>query len=514
MKMRTGIGLVALSLFPVMPVKCQESPLAPSPVVAELNQDELQRWGLQAAKAGRFKEARDYLVKAVRPDEVWNEENEAPWASPDAACQLGILLKDGRGGPPDAIGAARCFVLALRGGSSGPLDAYLNLASMYRAGAGVPRDTDFANQIEDKLRFDASQSPLSWIGNPSDALRLAEMFAKGSLLPRNLLKAADFCYVANDKVASRKLQEQAAQEGSSMAHWNLANSYRGTGWPVTGLDSNKAVEHLTKAGELGMLQAWFELGVLYHAGYGVPKDEAKAFEWFQKSPYFSANYLGLAYWEGRVTKRDPQKARHHLLDASNHGRISADGLTALATIYRRGLGVPKDLVLAARFSPLIVDEPAKPPAKPKARKAWAGDRNTVVDIKDLLQQDSPASSWLEYGKALMKVTRISSAEIALARASELGSAEAEMMLGQLYNGDWGISPGDDIHVVEPLKLDPAKGKALIDSASKKGARPALSGDSGVVQAITEAQQGATKYEGQDPRRLYFLLQVWNSKEGC
>ena len=252
-----------------------------------------------------------------------------------------------------------------------------------------------------------------------------------------------------------------------------------------------------------------------HRGGKVdPKDEVKAFEWFQKSPDFSASYLGLAYWEGRITKRDLQKARHYLLDASKRGRIGSDGLSALATMYRKGLGVTKDPVLAARFSPLIVDEPAKPPAAPKVRKPWAGDLNSVVNIQGLLQQDSPASSWLEYGKALMRVTRISSAAIALARASELGSAEAEFMLGQLYTGDWGISPGDDIHVMEPLKLDPAKGKALLDSASRKGVRPAQPSDSEEVQPTNEAQHGAAKYGGQDPRRLYFLFQVWNSKEGC
>jgi len=512
MKIPNILGFYGLLLFPGMENTAQVVG-GTFQAQGELSQDDLQHRGRQAAQAGRFKEARDYLVKAVRPGEVWDEENEAPWTSPDTAFQLGLLLKDGKGGPADALGAARCFVLALRGGSAGPLDAYLNLASMYRTGTGVPQDSDFAKLIEDRLRFDASQAT-PWIGRPADALRLAEMFTQGTLLPRNLINAANLFYVTNDKLASRRLQEQAAKEGSSMAHWNLAHSYCGSGWPVTERDPKKAVEHLEKAGELGMVQAWYELGVLYQTGYEIPKDEVKAFDWFQKSPEFSASYLGLAYWEGRITKRDLQKARHYLLDASKRGRIGSDGLSALATMYRNGLGVTKDPVLAARFSPLIVDEPAKPPAEPKVRKSWAGDRNTVVDIQELLQQHSPASSWLEYGKALRRVTRISSAAIALARASELGSAEAEMMLGQLYTGDWGISLSDDIHVVEPLQLDPVKGRALISSASQKGVKPAKSSDSEGVQTSDEVRLGAENYEGQDPRRLYYLLQVWNSKEGC
>jgi TPR repeat protein len=299
-----------------------------------------------------------------------------------------------------------------------------------------------------------------------------------------------------------------------LAHWNLAGSYRGSGWPVTEKDPRKAIEHLEKAGELGMVQAWYELGVLYQAGYEVPKDEVKAFEWFQKAPYFAANYLGIAYWEGRITKRNFQKARLYLLDASQRDRIGVEGRSVLAAIYGRGLGVGKDPVLAARFSPLIVDEPAKPPAEPKVRKPWAGDRKSVIDIQWLLQKDSPASSWLEYGKALIKVTRISSAAIALARASELGSSEAEMTLGQLYIGDWGISSSDDIQIVEPLQLDPVKGKALIASATRKGVKPPKAVDAEDVQGGDETRLEVEKYEGQDPRRLYYLIGIWNSKGGC
>jgi TPR repeat protein len=204
MKTKANFGLVVIFLSLGVPVLCQESPTAKTQLVDGLSQDDLQQRGLQAAKAGRFGEAREYLMKAVRPWEVWDEENEAPWTSMDAACQLGMLLKDAKGGPADPLAAARCFVLSLRGGSAGPLDAYLSLASMYRAGTGVPQDPDFAKLIEERLRFDASQAT-PWIGMPSDALRLAEMFTRGILLPRNLINAANLCYVANDKGASRKL---------------------------------------------------------------------------------------------------------------------------------------------------------------------------------------------------------------------------------------------------------------------------------------------------------------------
>jgi hypothetical protein len=272
-----------------------------------------------------------------------------------------------------------------------------------------------------------------------------------------------------------------------------------------------------------MAQAWFELGVLYQTGYEIRKDEDKAFECFHKSPEFSANYLGMAYWEGRITKRDRGKARQYLLDAHRRGRIGPDGFATLAVIYKKGLGVPKDPVLAARFSPLLVFEPVVPPAEPKARKlteepyaqAPREDKGiSVVDIHGLLRKKAPASSWLDYGKALKKVKRLSSASMAFARARALGSAEAEMLLGQLYVGDWGISGNEMGDVAEPLDLDPTKGEALIDSARRRGILRPEPDSSEDEQMDRDAQAEADKFEGQDPRRLFYLLKVRDSMPGC
>jgi TPR repeat protein len=321
-------------------------------------------------------------------------------------------------------------------------------------------------------------------------------------------------YVANDKNTSRRLQEQAALEGTATAHWSLASSYRGYGWPVTEKNSEKAIWHLQKAGELGMLQAWFELGVMYLLGDGIPKDENKAFYWFQKSPDFSAGYLGLAYWEGRVTNRDPEKARLYLLKASKKDRVASAVLDALASIYRDGIGVTKDPVLAARYSPLVEAKPAVAPAAPKVRRSWEGDASKVVDIHTLLRQQAPVSSWLEYGKALMKATRISSAAIAFSKASELGSAEAELQLGQLYLGDWGMSGDEMSSVVEPLSQNYAKGNELIDAAARKGIRRGSQVESTSDRLEIAPEVAAKKFEGQDPRRLFYLFDVWSSKGGC
>jgi len=477
--------------------------------------EELEKLGMAEAGDGRFKESRQHLLEAVRPFEEWEADKEPPYSTNnDAALQLGLMLRDGHGGPKDPIGAARCFVLAIRGEGS-PMDAYLHLEMMYRTGAGVPRDLKFADLIQHSLHLRATRDPLSWTWRHPDAIRLAEKVIQGDKFPRDLVVAAKLYYVAEDKATCRKVLEQACQEGSIEAHMWLANSFLGGGWPVTEKDPIKAIDHFQIAGNLGHAEAWFELGRMYKWGTLVQPDDAKAFECFQKAPRQSAYFLGLAYWEGKVTERDAVKARNFLIPVVQGDYFQSDALAVLASIYGDGVGVAKDPVLAARYSPLVAVKETVPPAKPRVGRPWEGDPQRVVNIQKLLTQKAPATSWLEYGKALMKATRISSAAIAFGRAMDLGSADAELLLGQLYSGDWGMSGDDMSAVIEPLPLDSSKGKALLDSAAKKGKRPPLiSGEDDRGDMFKAAKEKADKYSGQDPRRLFYLIEAWSWEDGC
>lgn len=483
---------------------------APAPIP----EGELEKRGLAAAADGQFETARDFLLQAVKPMEAWDVDKEASWASDGAALQLGVMLRDGQGGKKDPINAARCFVLAQRN-QVAPLDAYLFLISMYRSGEGVPRDLKFADIVEKELLRQARDS-VWYSGRPSDAIRAAEMFMEGRIFPRDLLAAANLYYVAEDKETSRKVLEQAAQQGSAEAHDRLASSYLGEGWPVTEKDPLKAIEHFQAAGELGKPESWYQLGRLYQTGVHFPRDEAKAFEYFVKAPGPSAYELGMAYWEGKVTTRDPEKAHELLLRTIQGNYIRAEGLAVLATMYRDGIGAPKDPVLAAVFSPLIATkDAAHPKSEEFVKEAWKGGAKQVIDIQKLLRQKAPAASWFEYGKALKRVTRISSAAIALTRASQLGSADAELLLGRLYMGDWEMDNDEKAAVVESLETDVERGKALIASAVRKGKRPPVPPSDGFENPNLEtALANANKYSGQDPRRLFYLLKVWSSMGGC
>jgi len=481
---------------------------------ASIPDGELEKKGMAALADGQFEAARDFLLQAVKPIEAWDVDKEASWASNDAALQLGVMLRDGQGGIKDPINGARCFVLAQRNQGT-PLDAYLFLAEMYRTGEGVPKDLKFADTVEKELLRQARDSV--WYGRrPSDAVRAAEMFTEGRIFPRDLLAAANLYYVAEDKETSRKVLEQAAQEGSAEAHDRLARSYLGGGWPVTEKDPTKAIEHFQAAGELGKPDSWYQLGRLYQTGAHIPRDEAKAFEYFVKAPGPSAYELGMAYWEGKVTTRDPEKAHELLLRTVQGNYIRAEGLAVLAAMYRDGIGAPKDPVLAAVFSPLIATKDgAHPKSEEHVKEAWKGHAKQVIDIQKLLRQKAPAASWFEYGKALKRVTRMSSAAIALTRASQLGSADAELLLGRLYLGDWEMDNDERGYVVESLETDVDKGKALIASAVRKGKRPPPPPPDGFENPyLKTALANANRYSGQDPRRLFYLLQVWSSMGGC
>lgn len=76
---------------------------------------------------------------------------------------------------------------------------------------------------------------------------------------------------------------EAAERGYADAQWmcDLGLMYaQDCGVPR---DERKAVEWFQKAAEQGLAAAQSNLGVMYAKGCGVPKDERKAVEWYQKA---------------------------------------------------------------------------------------------------------------------------------------------------------------------------------------------------------------------------------------
>ena len=93
------------------------------------------------------------------------------------------------------------------------------------------------------------------------------------------------------------------------------------------------------------------LADLYDDGRGVPEDAAKAFELFQKAAdlglFTAVNNLGYMYEKGRGVAVDEAKAFAMFRKAAELGSVAAN--TNVAVMYENGRGVPADVDEAVKW---------------------------------------------------------------------------------------------------------------------------------------------------------------------
>jgi hypothetical protein len=123
-----------------------------------------------------------------------------------------------------------------------------------------------------------------------------------------------------------------AEQGNAPAQFNLGWMHEyGEGVPK---DSAKAVEWYRKAAEQGHAKAQSNLGVMYAKGDGVPKDSAKAVQWWRKAAeqgYAAAqNGLGVMYAKGEGVPKDTVSAYMYLNLASSTESNAAKARDELA----------------------------------------------------------------------------------------------------------------------------------------------------------------------------------------
>jgi hypothetical protein len=127
--------------------------------------------------------------------------------------------------------------------------------------------------------------------------------------------------------------------------------YRGEGVPK---DVAKAVEWWQKAAAQGDANAQYNLGVMYNKGEGVPKDAARAIEWYRKAAEQGNSYaqfnLAASYATGEGVPKDAVRAAEWVQKAAAQGVAMAQN--NLGSMYHDGDGVPKDLVLAYAWANL------------------------------------------------------------------------------------------------------------------------------------------------------------------
>lgn len=94
-----------------------------------------------------------------------------------------------------------------------------------------------------------------------------------------------------------------------------------------------------------------DLGVMYHTGMSVPRDDAEAVLWSrmaaeQRNPD-AENDLGSAYYLGQGVAQDYTQALHWYREAAQQGNTLAEN--SLGAIYHNGQGVHKDDTEAVRW---------------------------------------------------------------------------------------------------------------------------------------------------------------------
>ena len=121
-----------------------------------------------------------------------------------------------------------------------------------------------------------------------------------------------------------------------------------------GMDANNRGDYATALrewrplAEQGHAVAQYSLGLLYANGQGVPKDDAQARQWYEKSAAQGRAdaqvNLGILYDYGRGVPQDFKKAVYWYRLSANQGNDLAQ--RQLGLLYERGDGVQQDYVEA------------------------------------------------------------------------------------------------------------------------------------------------------------------------
>jgi TPR repeat protein len=109
-------------------------------------------------------------------------------------------------------------------------------------------------------------------------------------------------------------------------------------------DFAEAVKWYRAAATQGNAEAAHSLGLLYHSGRGVPRDQAEAFKWWKVAAdkgHASAQFwVGDAYQHGAGVAQSSAEAAKWYRSSAEQG--DPYGQSSLGVLYENGLGVPLD----------------------------------------------------------------------------------------------------------------------------------------------------------------------------
>jgi uncharacterized protein len=155
----------------------------------------------------------------------------------------------------------------------------------------------------------------------------------------------------------------------------------------------RVVAACTRLAEQGDAAGQNRLGVLLSGGVALPKDEAKALEWYHRSAeqgYAPAEFnLASAFFFGHGVAPDTAQSIRWYRSAADQGFALAQAV--LGSLYRVGLGVPQDYQQAYVWFCLAVDRGASEALRVRDETAKLLTAAELAAARDRVRAWRPAS---------------------------------------------------------------------------------------------------------------------------
>lgn len=150
----------------------------------------------------------------------------------------------------------------------------------------------------------------------------------------------------------------------------------------------EAVAEYTKAAQMGLAEAQFDLGYAYYNGEGAPKDYATAARWFKKAAYQNfpkADYnLAYCYMNGRGVPRDYDKALFYLTKSATSGYQQAQ--LTLSDCYANGVLVEQNEAESKKWKDMAEGKSQLPQQPPQSDAEYEREK---AELAKLSQLDNP-----------------------------------------------------------------------------------------------------------------------------
>jgi TPR repeat protein len=330
------------------------------------------------------------LLKSVNTIEALR--NSAENGNLDAQWQLAKRYQSGDGVPKDAVEASKWMQKAA--GNSTPSsrvgDAIYELALMYEKGDGVPQDVSEAH----RLFLEAA----TVYRQPEATFRVGQMYEKGDGVPQDDRKAVEFYsnqyddYNAPDKYPNGFIQYLGPSDESIEPLLHLWAE--GRGFPPEqektkpGYREPEAIIQWSGGAMIKTPQAQYYAGEIYYQGKLVPKEVAKAADWFGKAAAQGSreamNRIGEMWATGINGAPDPTEAAKWYQRAASKGLAEAQ--YNLGICYAKGAGVPADPVQAWKWLQLAAAQTFPNAAKERDKVQTTMTADQISHARTLADQ--------------------------------------------------------------------------------------------------------------------------------